>query len=206
MPNTSNMDFIVDCLAYITRENRETVLNNISTNRISNILDVLLDNRGISLDFFNNFEKEIISPYELVNAKEAADLICKYLNNKNALIYIYADYDCDGINAGYVLYDVLRKYKANIVLKYPNRNEGYGLSMDYCNMILDERNGQDILMITVDNGITKTEEVKYLKENGVEVIVTDHHLALKELPPCLIVDPFNPEGECDKYKHLLKVS
>ena len=53
MPNTSNMDFIVDCLAYITRENRETVLNNISTNRISNILDVLLDNRGISLDFFN---------------------------------------------------------------------------------------------------------------------------------------------------------
>ena len=202
MPNTSNMDFIVDCLAYITRENRETVLNNISTNRISNILDVLLDNRGISLDFFNNFEKEIISPYELVNAKEAADLICKYLNNKNALIYIYADYDCDGINAGYVLYDVLRKYKANIVLKYPNRNEGYGLSMDYCNMILDERNGQDILMITVDNGITKTEEVKYLKENGVEVIVTDHHLALKELPPCLIVDPFNPEGECDKYKHL----
>ena len=135
-------------------------------------------------------ELELLPNNSLTNIEEAAELISKYLVD-NANIYIYGDYDSDGVNATYIMYMALvelaegLEVKTNIVYHLPNRNEGYGLSMDWCENLEDDDN---TLVITVDNGISKVEEVEYLKSRGIEVLITDHHKPQAEVPNCLIVD------------------
>ena len=135
-------------------------------------------------------ELELLPNNSLTNVEEAAELISKYLVD-NANIYIYGDYDSDGVNATYIMYMALielaegLEVKTNIVYHLPNRNEGYGLSMDWCEQLEDNDN---TLVITVDNGISKVEEVEYLKSRGIEVLITDHHKPQAEVPDCLIVD------------------
>ena len=135
-------------------------------------------------------ELELLPNNSLTNIEEAAELISKYLVD-NANIYIYGDYDSDGVNATYIMYMALielaegLEVKTNIVYHLPNRNEGYGLSMDWCEQLEDDDN---TLVITVDNGISKVEEVEYLKSRGIEVLITDHHKPQAEVPDCLIVD------------------
>ena len=135
-------------------------------------------------------ELELLPNNSLTNIEEAAELISKYLVD-NANIYIYGDYDSDGVNATYIMYMALielaegLEVKTNIVYHLPNRNEGYGLSMEWCESLEDDDN---TLVITVDNGISKVEEVEYLKSRGIEVLITDHHKPQAEVPDCLIVD------------------
>ena len=135
-------------------------------------------------------ELELLPNNSLTNIEEAAELISKYLVD-NANIYIYGDYDSDGVNATYIMYMALielaegLEVKTNIVYHLPNRNEGYGLSMDWCESLEDDDN---TLVITVDNGISKVEEVEYLKSRGIEVLITDHHKPQAEVPDSLIVD------------------
>ena len=135
-------------------------------------------------------ELELLPNNSLTNIEEAAELISKYLVD-NANIYIYGDYDSDGVNATYIMYMALielaegLEVKTNIVYHLPNRNEGYGLSMEWCESLEDNDN---TLVITVDNGISKVKEVEYLKSKGIEVLITDHHKPQAEVPDCLIVD------------------
>ena len=144
------------------------------------------------------------------NVDEAAKTIISYLEDDKAQIYIFADYDADGVNAGYIMTDALISVKESIEsnccidVYYPNRNEGYGLSMSFCKAIAPRKTKKRILVITVDNGITKKEEVAYLQSKGVEVIITDHHAPKEgETPECLVVDPWlndlhdlNAKGLC----------
>ena len=135
-------------------------------------------------------ELELLPNNSLTNIEEAAELISEYLVD-DANIYIYGDYDSDGVNATYIMYMALLELaeglevKTNIVYHLPNRNEGYGLSMEWCESLEDNDN---TLVITVDNGISKVEEVEYLKSRGIEVLITDHHKPQAEVPDCLIVD------------------
>ncbi len=70
----------------------------------------------------------------------------------------------------------------------PNRYEdGYGLTIQTLDKIF-EKNKPD-LIITVDCGITTIDEVEYIKQSGVDIIVTDHHEPLATLPDCLILNP-----------------
>ena len=131
------------------------------------------------------------------NVDEAAKTIISYLEDDKAQIYIFADYDADGVNAGYIMTDSLVSVKESIESQcgidvyYPSRNEGYGLSMSFCKAIAPRKTNKRILVMTVDNGITKKEEVAYLQSKGVEVIITDHHAPKKgQVPDCLIVDPW----------------
>lgn len=144
------------------------------------------------------------------NVDEAAKTIISYLEDDKAQIHIFADYDADGVNAGYIMTDALVSVKESIESKcgidvyYPNRNEGYGLSMSFCKAIAPRKTNKRILVMTVDNGITKKEEVAYLQSKGVEVIITDHHAPKEgETPECLVVDPWlndlhdlNAKGLC----------
>ena len=95
--------------------------------------------------------------------------IIKALDN-NEKITIYGDYDVDGITSTAIIYDFLKTQGGNIDYYIPEReNEGYGLSFSSISKI---KINQTILLITVDCGITSIEEIKYLKENGIDVIVT----------------------------------
>ena len=108
--------------------------------------------------------------------------------SENKHILIYGDYDSDGICATTVLYLHLKSIGANVDVFIPNRFEnGYGISVDAIEIILTEFNPD--LIITVDLGITAVEEVEIIKQEGVDIIITDHHLPLEEVPDCLLIDP-----------------
>ncbi len=170
-------------------------------------VQVLL-NRGldeISISkLVNNIDEVIEAPEDLINAPLASDRIISYLNDDNAVIYIRADYDVDGLTSGYVMGDTLDKCgTCKVIVSYPERSEGYGLQKDFCDTVIKYKNDNDVnrlLVLTVDNGITAVEEVQYLQDNDIEVIVTDHHTPKEKLPDCIIVDAFIEEES--KFTHL----
>lgn len=103
-------------------------------------------------------------------------------------ILVYGDYDSDGICATTILYLFLKSKGANVNVFIPNRFEnGYGISVDAIEEIVADYAPD--LIITVDLGITAVEEVEILKEEGIDIVITDHHLPLEETPDCLILDP-----------------
>lgn len=106
----------------------------------------------------------------------------------NSKILIFGDYDVDGVTATAILLKYFNSVGANVTSFMPNRYEdGYGLSVPTLTKIF-ETNKPD-LVITVDCGITAVEEVEFLKQNDVDVIVTDHHERGENLPNCLIINP-----------------
>jgi len=110
------------------------------------------------------------------------------LRDKKEKILIFGDYDADGITATALLYKVLSHWGWNIAYYIPHRlEEGYGLKEKSLKRAL-EKNRDVKLVITADCGIRSKKEVEFLRNNGIEVIVTDHHIPEKEdIPQGLLV-------------------
>ncbi len=107
-------------------------------------------------------------------------------------ILIVGDFDCDGATSTTLALLGLRMLGvAEVDYLVPNRFEyGYGLSPEIVDVAAKSRPD---LLITVDNGISSIEGVTRARELGIDVIVTDHHLAGAELPEaCAIVNPNQP--------------
>ncbi|GBR76178.1 putative phosphoesterase DHH family [Candidatus Termititenax persephonae] len=128
-----------------------------------------------------------LSPLELIpNIIEAAEFLQQNLDKK---ITIYGDYDVDGITGTTLLYSALQKLGARKLDYYiPHRFfEGYGLNKNAVRKIKDS--GTEIIL-TVDCGISNYAEIKYAKELGLHVLVTDHHIPPVVLPPAdFLVNP-----------------
>lgn len=212
--NKIDIDSVINRLCKYAKTTKESIFTYVTMEDFNRILATLIINRGLENDvdvLLNEIHNAITDPKGLANADEAAKIIAMYCSNPNAKIVIFADYDADGITAGYVLTSALRDVaKCTVNVRYPERHEGYGLSMDFCESLVEQETDDitgtvlgEILVITVDNGITQVEEINYLKENGIEVIVTDHHMSKEVVPNCLIVDPHNSHVKQDNtYKHL----
>lgn len=138
-------------------------------------------------------EKLFLNPSYLPAGEMAAEEINFFLNKKeDREIHIFADYDVDGLTSGYILANYLERLdKCPIYPYFPERAESYGLSLDYCERLIrrKEETEKDVLLITVDNGVTQLTEVAYLKEHGIQTIVTDHHEPKNILPEAIVVDP-----------------
>jgi exonuclease RecJ (EC 3.1.-.-) len=110
-------------------------------------------------------------------------------------ILIVGDFDCDGATSTAVALLGLRMLGAAAVdYLVPNRFEyGYGLSPEIVDVAAVHKPD---LLITVDNGISSIEGVARANALGIDVIVTDHHLAAAQLPAaCAIVNPNQPGCE-----------
>lgn len=154
-----------------------------------NFMRILLM-RGITKEnarsFLHPSFDDMVSPFSIKGMKEASDRLKKAIDNREKVL-IFGDYDCDGIGAVSILTLYLRD-KLDVKYFIPNRiTDGYGMTVDALKGIVSKRRPN--LVITVDCGITSVEEVKYLKSEGIDVIVTDHHEPQEELPDCIIVDP-----------------
>lgn len=211
LSNISNRldgEFLAERLSYNLNITRTELDKYIDVENMKTLIAILLINRELenNVDIMNRPQDYFIHPSKLHNATKAASIIYEYCQDPNATIYIYADYDADGLTAGYVMKNALMEVaKCRVVLYYPNRVEGYGLSLDFCKSVVAEHGNQaNVLILTVDNGITKRKEVDYLNEHGIECIITDHHTSKKgEVPNCLVVDPHNAEEQQDDtFKHL----
>lgn len=118
---------------------------------------------------------------------------------RNERIAVYADFDCDGIPGAAILSDFFAKidYK-NVEVYLPHRDrEGYGFHTDAISQ-LTERGVS--LIITVDVGTAAIEAVRFAKEKGADVIVTDHHEILDVLPDAVAV--LNPKIAPYPFPHL----
>ena len=107
-------------------------------------------------------------------------------------IAIFGDYDVDGITATCLLTDLLRRHGADCVSYIPGRlEEGYGLNP----LALHTLAEQGVkLIVTVDCGITATEEAQLCKELGMDLVITDHHECKEILPEAVaVVDPHRPD-------------
>ena len=156
---------------------------------ISELLSAILVNRNITdkkdIDvFLNPTRKDFHNPYLMPDMEQAVDRILMAIDKKEKVI-IYGDYDVDGITSITVIKKFLNERGLDVGYYIPNRlDEGYGLNKEAVEKIANEGY---TLIITVDCGISGIEEIKYAYEKGMEVIVTDHHEPLEELPKCVAV-------------------
>ncbi len=128
-------------------------------------------------------------PFLMKGMEEAVLRIAKALKEKEKIL-IYGDYDVDGITSTAILVRFLREQGgAEVCYRIPDRfKDGYGLKSSAIDFCVEENIG---LLITVDCGITSCEEVTYGKENGVDIIITDHHKCKEALPQAVAV--LNPK-------------
>ncbi len=151
----------------------------------------ILESRGLTeedeiLSFLRPSFDNMSSPFDIDGMKEGAERIKAAVKNKEKIL-IFGDYDCDGIGAISILMLYLRD-KADVKYFIPNRvTDGYGMNVATLKSIISRRRPD--LVITVDCGITADVEVEYLKSEGIDVIVTDHHEPQEVLPDCIVIDP-----------------
>jgi len=133
-------------------------------------------------------------PFLLKDMGKAVTRIVKALDREERIV-IFGDYDVDGLTATALLYKILEKLGGNVNFYIPNRmTEGYGLNKEAIDFLKKQKTN---LIITVDNGIGNTEEVKYAQGKGVDVIICDHHEVVGGIPKALAV--VNPKQKGDKY-------
>ncbi len=128
----------------------------------------------------------LLNPFDLPDMEKTVSLIEEYIEREGK-IFIYGDYDCDGILATASLYNYLSQIGADAEYFINERSDGYGMNINNVRKLSEA--GAD-LIITVDNGISAAEEAKLCKELGIKLIITDHHLPPETLPEAdAIVDP-----------------
>lgn len=167
--------------------------NILQTNYDKPFIERLLEIRQIqdwSQFFQPDFSNSRRDPFDLNDMESAVDTLIKAMKKRKKLV-IFGDYDVDGITASYCLYQFFYKFLnyENVEIKYPSRQkDGYGLKTWH----LDEmKEAGAELVITVDNGITSIEEAKYAKKIWLDLIITDHHHPLDEIPEAIAV--VNPQ-------------
>ena len=169
----------------------------------------VLINRGYDIEIIDallnvGYSQELPMYNDLTNVNVGADIIESHIAN-GSNIFIFGDYDSDGVNSSYILSDAINQIIFNedsaaiISVKLPERTEGYGLNINWCKSIVENKDN-DTLVITVDNGIAQEREVAYLLENGIDVLITDHHQPNGHTPKdVFIIDAFhNNDDENNK--------
>ena len=116
--------------------------------------------------------KNLADVWQLKDIEKAVELLNTGIREKKK-IRIIGDYDIDGIMATYVLLRGLERVGANVDTQIPNRiTDGYGLNESLVREAA--REGAEMIL-TCDNGIAASEQIRIARELGLQVIVTDHH-------------------------------
>lgn len=157
------------------------------------VAQILVDKQNDdSLDHFLNPRlQHLPDPSLLRGLKRAAERIADDILGKRN-ICIFGDYDVDGISSAALLNQFFSELGVTVFTTVPDRmTEGYGLNIKSLQRLADRTIDT---LITVDNGIAATEAVAYANQQGIDVIITDHH----DLPPILpeayaIVNPKHPD-------------
>ncbi len=156
----------------------------------------ILYSRGIDdeekiITFLNPSRDHFISPFKMSGMAEAKKLITRARDEEWSVV-VYGDYDADGVCAASIMSAALKDFGIEVNTFVPERKDGYGLGTQAIDAIFDECFPQ--LFITVDCGISNAREVEYIKEQGAEVIVTDHHELPERIPDCICINPKFNDG------------
>lgn len=157
--------------------------------------------KGIDM-YLNGNLNDIHNPHSMKDADKFVDIITKKIEEHKP-VRIIGDYDIDGICSIYILFCGLKAAGADVDYVVPHRiNDGYGINEHLIDNAINE--GIDTI-VTCDNGIAAYNQVRYAKDNGITMIVTDHHdvpFEIKDDKKVYIVPPadavINPkQADCD---------
>lgn len=157
---------------------------------LSPIMHALLRMRGIKSDqeayaFLSPSKEQIRDSFLLSDMQKAVDVITASINAGES-ICVYGDYDVDGVCASAILVSFLKSIGAKAEPYLPSRHqEGYGLNENALKEIAKKHQ----LLVSVDCGITAVSLVECAKNEGLKVVVTDHHRPEGDLPDCPVVNP-----------------
>ena len=156
-----------------------------ANNDTSNILKEVLKNRGID-DYYTylDLDESVVIPYQkLDNIENAVDLFMNHFNNKNK-IGVLVDEDPDGFCSASMMYLYIKRMDENYPVEYilHKRAKAHGLSDD---VIIPN----DVkLLIIPDAGTNDCKECKELSEQGVDILILDHHEKEEDNQYALIVN------------------
>lgn len=150
--------------------------------------------RGIrSADDLDEAWGGMLSPSLLSGTDAAAERLFTAFR-RGEHVTIVADYDCDGATACAVGIRGLRALGLSVDYFVPDRvRHGYGLTSSIVDL-LAERPKRPAVILTVDNGISSAEAVRYAATLGIDVVITDHHLPADETPPAVAIVNPNQRG------------
>ncbi|MBW1679265.1 MAG: single-stranded-DNA-specific exonuclease RecJ [Deltaproteobacteria bacterium] len=174
---------------------------------ISPLLSQLLINRNITNPdsaqrFLSSSLSDLRPPFLMKDIKRASRRIIEAVYQKEA-ICIFGDYDMDGITGTAILKLFLDSIGGNVFFYIPQRlKEGYGLNIPALEKI---RAQGASLVITVDCGISDYEEISFARDQGIDIIVTDHHEVPEKIPEAYAVINPKQEGCSFPFKHLAGV-
>ena len=191
------------CLKKIMNKNNN-LTQSLVDNGYNELLVKLLVNRGYDENIITTllntgYSDEMPKYNDITNVEIGADIIQSHIAN-GSKIFIFGDYDSDGVNSSYILGDAINHIIFNTESESTIGIKGYGMNINWCKKIVAENQGEDILVITVDNGIAQDKEVAYLLNNGIDVLITDHHTPNGHTPKnVFIIDAFhNNDNENNK--------
>lgn len=142
---------------------------------------------------------DLHNPFLMKGMDLAANRLHKAIENEEKIL-IYGDYDVDGTTSVSLVYLFLKQFHSNLAYYIPDRyKEGYGVSMQ--GMEYAKEHGYE-LIITLDCGIKANRQIAFAQDQGIDVIVCDHHTPGNELPRAYaILDP--KQEDCNyPYQHL----
>ncbi|MCL6096416.1 MAG: single-stranded-DNA-specific exonuclease RecJ [Patescibacteria group bacterium] len=158
------------------------------------VIKILLENRGVKTkketeEFLNpKLSKATLASVKINSSqvKKSVERIKRAIKEKEQIV-VYGDYDVDGICGSAILWETLNAQGAKVTPYIPHRiDEGYGLSERGIQNLSIQQAQDKIkncsLIITVDNGIVANKAVDFAKKQGIDVIITDHHVPSEQLP------------------------
>lgn len=160
------------------------------------LIERLLAMRGVTKkdeveEFLDPYKISLISPYAFCDMQKSVERIEKAIKNSEKIM-IYGDFDADGITSTSLLLKTLRYLDANVNYFIPAReHDGHGLNTNALVKIMAKFNPK--LFITVDCGISDTEETAFINSFKRDIIITDHHEAPETLPEAYAI--INPKAK-----------
>jgi single-stranded-DNA-specific exonuclease len=172
-----------------------------SSSSYSPLLIQLLYNRGVNRpeDFpaFLASDRSLLADPFLLSGMEQAIIRVNRALLGGETVGIYGDFDADGITATALLVQGLSMLGGKAVPYIPHRQtEGHGLTTSVLKKLYEQGIS---LVITVDCGVTDVVEVKRAMQMGLDIVITDHHSPLEEIPEAIAV--INPKLAESQYPY-----
>ena len=162
----------------------------------SNIIEILMRSRELSQNFFDiSLKNTMPDPFIFKDMKQIIRKLTEAILKKRP-IAILGDYDVDGISSTALFIKFLKHVNATYSYYIPNRfTDGYGFNTN----VLDKF--RDSLIVAVDCGSSALNELQYAYENGIDLVVIDHH-DMNSIPEnSVIANPHRPD-ESNNYRYL----
>jgi single-stranded-DNA-specific exonuclease len=138
--------------------------------------------------FLNPRLADLGDPFTITHLRQAAERLGRSID-RGEVITVFGDYDVDGVTSTALLVGILRCFDLDPRFVVPLRmQEGYGLSREAIDRAIDLEHPN--LFVALDCGTNSIEEVAYLRDSGIDVLIVDHHRSKETVPSeCTLINP-----------------